>query len=306
MTTARTGLTSLRLISSCFLLAIAYTSSGCGDDIVEGNEEVGNTTETSGTTESGTTESGTTESGTTESGTTESGTTESGTTESGTTESGTTEGGGVCGDGTIDPGEDCDDGNMVDDDACSNACLLNPFLIEVGDPALEQAIPDDTYIGTLVSMACGSFEVQDDATVLDVEVSLAITHTYAGDLTAKLVSPSGTVITLFSRPGMVDQADDGAGCCGESANLDAAGPLAFADDFMADAESMGGPLGQNGVICVDDGICDYHTNPGSALPGTLSDLVGEGTMGFWQVCVGDSGNGDTGTLVGVALSILAG
>jgi cysteine-rich repeat protein len=300
---------------------IAATATGCGDDVVEGTEEVGNTTETTSasTTESGTetTSTSTSESGTetTSTSTSESGTdtststSESGTETTSTSESGTettSEGGGVCGDGNVDPGEDCDDGNMVDDDACSNACALNPFLIEVGDAALDQAIPDDTYLGTLVSMACASFEVQDDATVVDVELELALTHTYAGDLTAKLVSPSGTVITLFSRPGMVDQADDGAGCCGESANLDAAGPLAFRDDFMADAETMGGPLGQNGVICIDDGICEYHTNPGSAAPGTLIDLVGEGTMGFWQVCVGDSSNGDTGTLVGVTLSILAG
>ncbi|MEZ4364700.1 MAG: DUF4215 domain-containing protein [Kofleriaceae bacterium] len=29
-----------------------------------------------------------------------------------------------CGDGTVDPGEECDDGNDVDDDACTNACRL--------------------------------------------------------------------------------------------------------------------------------------------------------------------------------------
>ncbi len=31
----------------------------------------------------------------------------------------------VCGDKHVDPGEDCDDGNQVDDDACSNACKFN-------------------------------------------------------------------------------------------------------------------------------------------------------------------------------------
>src|SRR5690606_3094594 len=29
-----------------------------------------------------------------------------------------------CGDGHLDPGEACDDGNRVDDDACTNACAL--------------------------------------------------------------------------------------------------------------------------------------------------------------------------------------
>ncbi len=31
----------------------------------------------------------------------------------------------VCGDGELDPGEQCDDGNSKDDDACSNACKVN-------------------------------------------------------------------------------------------------------------------------------------------------------------------------------------
>jgi uncharacterized delta-60 repeat protein len=33
---------------------------------------------------------------------------------------------GVCGDGTPDPGEECDDGNVVSDDGCSAACTLEP------------------------------------------------------------------------------------------------------------------------------------------------------------------------------------
>jgi cysteine-rich repeat protein len=33
---------------------------------------------------------------------------------------------GVCGDGTHDPGEECDDGNVVADDGCSPTCTLEP------------------------------------------------------------------------------------------------------------------------------------------------------------------------------------
>jgi cysteine-rich repeat protein len=32
----------------------------------------------------------------------------------------------VCGDGVVDPGEDCDDGNHLDDDGCTASCLLGP------------------------------------------------------------------------------------------------------------------------------------------------------------------------------------
>ena len=46
----------------------------------------------------------------------------------------------VCGDGAVDPGEECDDGNDVDTDTCTAACLL-PFcgdgLLHVGVEACE-------------------------------------------------------------------------------------------------------------------------------------------------------------------------
>ena len=30
----------------------------------------------------------------------------------------------LCGDGVIQPGEECDDGNDINDDACTNTCAL--------------------------------------------------------------------------------------------------------------------------------------------------------------------------------------
>jgi cysteine-rich repeat protein len=38
----------------------------------------------------------------------------------------------VCGNGTVDPGEACDDGNLVDDDECTNACASGTPC--VGEP----------------------------------------------------------------------------------------------------------------------------------------------------------------------------
>ena len=35
----------------------------------------------------------------------------------------------VCGDGKIDPGEYCDDGNTVNEDECSNTCVVNPNVV---------------------------------------------------------------------------------------------------------------------------------------------------------------------------------
>ena len=33
----------------------------------------------------------------------------------------------MCGDGYLDPGEECDDGNLVDDDGCSSECEVEYF-----------------------------------------------------------------------------------------------------------------------------------------------------------------------------------
>ena len=41
-----------------------------------------------------------------------------------------------CGDGIVDSGEECDDGNLIDNDTCSNGCLLNvrcPNVVTNGD-----------------------------------------------------------------------------------------------------------------------------------------------------------------------------
>ena len=38
---------------------------------------------------------------------------------------GETAGGGACGDGVIDSGEDCDDGNTAPGDGCSGACAVD-------------------------------------------------------------------------------------------------------------------------------------------------------------------------------------
>ncbi len=38
----------------------------------------------------------------------------------------------VCGDGVIDDAEECDDGNTVDGDGCSNSCMGEVALLETG------------------------------------------------------------------------------------------------------------------------------------------------------------------------------
>ena len=40
-----------------------------------------------------------------------------------------------CGDGNLDPGEECDDGNNLDGDGCSSQCTIEPYC---GDGNLDE------------------------------------------------------------------------------------------------------------------------------------------------------------------------
>src|SRR4051812_37099880 len=108
------------------------------------------------------------------------------------------------------------------------------------------AIPDDGYNGTLSSMAVANVPVSQigaDGTVTSVKLrfdgtncdhsaapySAGLAHTWVGDLTIKVVSPNGTVVTLVSRMGLAETADDGSGGSGLNA-----------DDFCGTLFTTGG------------------------------------------------------------------
>src|SRR5438105_4516854 len=84
---------------------------------------------------------------------------------------------------------------------------------------LNLAIPDDGYNGTLGSMASSTITVPALAEniIRDVNAVVAINHTFVGDLTIKLQSPQGTIVTLLNRPGILT-ADDGVQAGGDSSN----------------------------------------------------------------------------------------
>lgn len=60
------------------------------------------------------------------------------------------------------------------------------------------ATVDNTTVSSSVS-SVGT--IPGGSTINDVEISFNITHTWVGDLSATLVSPDGTSISLFERPG---------------------------------------------------------------------------------------------------------
>ena len=108
-----------------------------------------------------------------------------------------------CGNNTVDPGEDCDDGNTVAGDGCGTTCLF-----DIGCPtgstqvaqtnAMDFAIPDgmaSSGVSSPVTIATAG-----SITKLGVYVS-SITHTYVGDLRLSLIGPTGRARDLSSDNG---------------------------------------------------------------------------------------------------------
>lgn len=85
--------------------------------------------------------------------------------------------GSLCGNGVVDPGEECDDGNDIDDDDCSNQCLLPVHLLDPdigltksltsGEPYTQ---PGDLLVFELVAQNTGN-AILDDVLIDDTLIS---------------------------------------------------------------------------------------------------------------------------------------
>ena len=194
---------------------------------------------------------------------------------------------------------------LVDDPTLCPGFKLVP--VELAAAQLNLAIDDGVYDGTLASMACVELELPDDDDDFDlvhqVRLRLRLDHTWVGDTTVKLMSPSGTLLTIWSRPGLDELIDDGTDCCGASANLSKSFPVDVRDAAPDDAELLGDGLPTNATICQADGVCDVFPNPGAGPGISLADFIGEPAAGTWTLCVGDGSFTDTGTLDAVTLYV---
>ncbi|HEY8378931.1 MAG TPA: DUF4215 domain-containing protein [Nannocystis sp.] len=105
----------------------------------------------------------------------------SGPTTGGTTDA-TTDATGVCGDGVVDPGEECDDGNDVDGDACTNACtnaVCGDGIVGPGEMCDDGNMNDeDDCTNACAPASCGDGIVQvgeecDDGNMVDTDACLS-------------------------------------------------------------------------------------------------------------------------------------
>lgn len=156
------------------------------------------------------------------------------------------------------------------------------------------AVPDNTgALGTCqtITVPSGGGDV-----VGDVNVSIAASHSWIGDLTFRLQAPGGSQLTLINRPGRV------ASGAGESDDLAVATPISYDDTAPSgiSAESMG--VGCTGIVGAGCGPNNYIPAPNVAdtpiagVGTNLAQYTGLASNGVWTLCVADSAAGDTGTL----------
>ncbi len=170
----------------------------------------------------------------------------------------------------VTPSNECGDGDISD--WFSFQTLGGDCQIwEDTDPGL--VIPDDG-VGSFST----TLEVDEAFSIVDVNVNFELSHTYVGDVSARLESPEGTEIILFERPGFPASQFG----CNEN-NI-----LAFFDDDAPNTSDDFENTCEGGTPYAIEG--DFQ--PINPLAG-FSDESSEGT---WILTLSDAFDQDGGTL----------
>lgn len=175
-----------------------------------------------------------------------------------------------CGNGTINAGEACDDGNATSGDGCSATCTVesNEIATGTGTPV---AIPDNMPGAGVNTTAT----VTTACTVASVELTVAVTHTWTGDVGITLTAPGGTPIQIIPNAGT-----------GSSSDL--LGPYVF-------AASGGGNTAWPGS--------GSPVAAGRYIRTSMAGFAGATSAGTWTLNVEDNGNLDTGTLQSWSIAV---
>jgi cysteine-rich repeat protein len=175
-----------------------------------------------------------------------------------------------CGNGVIDPGEDCDDANPDDDDECLSTCVA----AECGDGILQTGVEDcddgndddtDECPSTCVPASCGDGFVQDGVEDCDDG-----NNDDGDDCSADCTIPVAES-TSGADTGVDETADTGASASGTGVEPDTGNPLdagtldAGSTESETDTDTAGAGGGGEGCSCRTDD---------RPVTGALGSLVG--------------------------------
>lgn len=192
----------------------------------------------------------------------------------------------ICGNGLVQSGEQCDDGNMSDGDGCSASCTVEPGFgcdNDPGEPSVCALIPQGCSVNTVAIPdansvgATDSIVLSEGGSLLDLDVSVEVSHSYVGDLIVTLThEDTGTSAVIIDRPGFTGT---GFGCNGASidATLDDEAASPVENECAGSTPTISGTFTPNNPLSVFDG---------------------ENLSGTWSLNITDNASQDTGTLEG--------
>jgi subtilisin-like proprotein convertase family protein len=159
------------------------------------------------------------------------------------------------------------------------------------------AIPDNNSAGRDVAFAVGGIT----GSITDVSISMTLTHGYAFDLRAELISPSGvTRRVVFGR----------TGANASGANSDLAGTYRFGDRFQSDwwlatAAAAGAVIQPGSYRASTSGASSIIKTGGcaSSLTFAFKDLTPEQINGIWTLHLVDTAAPDAGSISAATLSL---
>lgn len=147
-----------------------------------------------------------------------------------------------------------------------------------------QSIADNSSISSVINIGTHGI-------IESLQVSVAVEHTWVGDLIYQLVHGI-TAVTLMDRP-------DYTGIdFGDSTNIAADHPLIFNDMALVAAESIGAGCNDTQTVGVPNGCRNTLFIPHQLL----SAFSGDDAFGDWILRVSDNAGGDTGRLANWSLT----
>lgn len=204
--------------------------------------------------------------------------------------------GGFCGDGIVDPGEDCDDQNTSNEDGCTNACLFNVcgdgFLyvgVEQCDPGSANIGPNQACVPGCMFNVCGDGftgpgEQCDDGNPFDGD----------GCNTDCTTGVCGNGIVDPGEDCDDQNFDDSDACLSTCVAAQCSDGVVWAGVEECDD----GPFNSNSAACTSMctlNVCgDAHLFEGVEQCDPGEDLIGPGMMCLPGCVVNGCGDGDTG------------
>lgn len=213
---------------------------------------------------------------------------------------------GICGDGTTDPAEACDDGNMIDGDGCNVDCRLSGELqwshVESGSAAQDDEVLDVTEASDGGAIAVGLWRNADGSTdgwirKINPLGGMLWTKTHNGpasgnDVVRGIALGSGGLFVVAGQQAVTDQ----------SANVwvrqyDETGDPQWTDTF--DGEASGTDSG-NGITIDPFGdivVVGHTTTTAEGRDVLLRKYSPEGTVAWTRTYSGVAGGTDHGYAV---------